>query len=82
MNSPNPPLCSGEPSPWAGPPCFFPFDPNLHPRFHASVAGVDTPLPSHWRFGRTFNLLHAWLRKLAHLTEHGFLALLLYGLPE
>jgi VanZ family protein len=31
--------------------------------------------------GRTFNLLHALLRKLAHLIEYGIFALLLYGLP-
>jgi VanZ family protein len=31
--------------------------------------------------GRTFNLLHTLLRKLAHLTEYGIFALLLYGLP-
>ena len=30
---------------------------------------------------RTFNLFHALLRKLAHLTEYGIFALLLYGLP-
>lgn len=30
---------------------------------------------------RTFNLLHALLRKLAHVTEYGIFALLLYGLP-
>jgi len=29
----------------------------------------------------TFDLLHAILRKLAHLTEYGILALLLYSLP-
>jgi VanZ family protein len=32
--------------------------------------------------GRTFNLLHALLRKLAHLTEYGIFALFLYGLPS
>ncbi|HXW15468.1 MAG TPA: VanZ family protein [Terriglobia bacterium] len=32
--------------------------------------------------GRTFNLLHALLRKLAHLTEYGIFALLLNGLPS
>lgn len=30
----------------------------------------------------TFRLLHAMLRKLAHLTEYGIFALLLYGLPS
>jgi VanZ family protein len=32
--------------------------------------------------GRTFILLHTLLRKLAHLTEYGIFALLLYGLPS
>jgi len=31
---------------------------------------------------RTFGLLHAALRKLAHLTEYGIFALLLYGIPN